>query len=363
MCGIAGFYRMNPKVRIRDWQITMAANCLEYRGNDATGVALMDMKGKIRVLKNNDPAWKFTAGKEYKKFLADHLTEDTRIVLIHTRKWTKGSPYKNENNHPMFDGHGAIVHNGWVQNDDGLFTANKGKPGWKRSCETDSDAIRAVLDCAGGISKDTIKSMNLIEGVAAVGAIHPATPDKLLLLRDQNPIVIGATRDILMFASDKTTIHKSLKPWVRLHNIWMQVHAPDLSFVPMPNETGWIIGPDGFEAHEKFQANGARRTGNTKYFASTDYYDRQKRAKEAAEKKPAEHTEHPHVLISDIVGTSQTSEMKLPRFVVCPSGDCNLALELDEDDRSVESLAFLACGECGANLQNAAHASIDPLVH
>jgi asparagine synthetase B (glutamine-hydrolysing) len=377
MCGIAGFYRMNPKVPIRDWQITYAANMLEYRGNDATGIALMDTKGKIRVLKNNDPAWKFTAGKEYKRFLAEYLTPDTRIVLVHTRKYTKGSPAKNENNHPMFAGASAIVHNGMIYNDDGLFTVNKGKSGWKRSGETDSDAIRAILDCRGGISKDTIKDMNLLEGVAAVGAIHPATPDKLLLLRDNNPIVIGATRDILMFASDKTTIHKCLKPWVKLHNIWMQVHAPDLSFVPMHNQSGWIIGPNGFEEHEKFEANGSRRGGNTKYTTLYNYHDRREKSLREAEKKPSENTsaakplshshssQAVHIPISELgkPSTVYPPQSLLPMFVVCPSNDCNKGLELTDEERSVASIAELACGECGANLSGAIHASFEPMVH
>lgn len=344
---------------IRDWQITSAANSLEYRGNDATGIALMDIHGKVRVLKNNDPAWKFTVSKEYKKFLAEHLSPDTRIVLVHTRNYTKGSPARNENNHPMTRGEGVIVHNGMIYNDDGLFTANKGKPGWKRSGETDSDAIRAILDCAGGISRATIKSMSLLEGTAAIAAVHPATPDKLMLLRDTNPLILGATRDILMFASDKTTIHRCLKPWVKLHNIWMQVHAPDLSFVPFPNQSGWIIGPNGFEEHEKFEANGSQRAGNTKYYTRYNYPERREKA--AREAKLVEESKK-NLVISSGALTNDGATL-LPRFVVCPSHACNKALELKDEDRQVASLALLACAECGENLSDAVHASFETLIH
>lgn len=343
------------KQPIRLSHITMAANALEYRGNDATGIALMSDAGKIRILKNNDPAWRFTASTRYKQFLAEHLDEHTRIVLVHTRKYTKGSPARNENNHPMMASAGCIVHNGMIYNDDSLFAANKGKQGFKRSGETDSDIIRALLDNSEGIHKDTIKQMNLLDGTAAIAGIHPATPDKLLLLRDQNPIVLGATRDILMFASDKEAIHKALKPWVKLHNIWMQVHAPDLSFVPFPNQSGWIIGPEGFEFHDKFEANGYKRGGNTKYHTLYNYHDRQEKAKrEAEEKKPLAGVE---TLVPASFVKSSTS--RLPRYVVCPSENCNVACELDEDDRSAISLDVLACDACGANLSGAVNADIE----
>lgn len=363
MCGIAGFYRMG-ETPIRDWQITMAANMLEYRGNDATGVALMNTKGRIRVLKNNEQAWKFTSSKAYKEFLAKNLTGDVRIALIHTRKYTKGSPFKNENNHPMFHDAGAIIHNGMIYNDEELFKVNKGKPGWKRSGETDSDAIRAILDCAGGVNKDTIKAMNLLEGYAAIGAIHPATPDKLLLLRDQNPLILGATKDMLMFASDKTTIHKALKPWVKVHNIWMQVHAPDISFVPMPNQSGWIIGPGGFELHEKFECNGTHRTGNTRYNTMYNYQERRGKAlaEVTKEKKPDEVSKTTGFVPSGPL-LKPRPEGILPRFVVCPSTKCSRHLELDEDDMQTASLSLLKCGECGESLATAVNADIDMLVH
>jgi Glutamine amidotransferase domain len=325
----------------------MLANQLEYRGNDATGIALMDTDGEISLYKHHEPAWRFTASQEFRDFIRKALTPKVHIALVHTRKYTKGSPFDNKNNHPIFAGKGCIIHNGMVMNDDALFTANEDKEGFKRCCETDSDIFRAILDNHGGIDKDLIADMGLVTGVAAVAAIHPNTPDKLLLLRDSNPLVLGATSDMLMFASDKTAIHKALKPWVRVHNIPMQVHAPDLAFVPMPNETGWIIGPKGYEDHDVFKCNGMRKTGNTKYLTSTDYYDRQKRLKDEAERSKAK------PVVRTTTAGNPTSRTNMPDWVICPNPACSKHLQLGEDYKRLTGLAYLACGKCGTNLGGA----------
>ena len=367
---------------IRAWQLTIIANQLEYRGNDATGVALMYMDGRTAFCKNNDPAWKFTASKYYKEWIAAENLDEVRIALVHTRKATKGSPYKNDNNHPICSEprEGIIVHNGMISNDDALFTENKGKPGWKRACETDSDAIRAILDNHGGIDTDLIKHMNSLSGMAAVAAIHPATPDKLLLLRDSNPLILGATKDMLAFASDKKALYSAMKPWVRMHGIVMQVHAPDLSFLPMPNETGWVIGPQGYESRGEFKANGFRRNA-TRYFPSTDYHERQERFKKSSAATGAA-DEHgvTRVTPGEPSGAAPTcgthrkafpnypvkvlnpevlpADAGLPRYVICPNSKCSKHLDLSAEQQKVSMLAMLACASCDTNLSGAVRAEM-----
>ncbi len=254
---------------------------LQTRGHDATGFALMDEDGMVYAWKTPKPAWVATTEKEFHEWADKSLSDKTRILLVHTRAYTKGSPFVIANNHPLYASpniQGLVVHNGMIRNDDGLFDVNKSKPAFKRSCATDSDILRALLDNYGGIDKGLIAEMRLAEGTAAVAAIHRASPGKLLLLRDSNPLVIGATRDTIAFASNKEALHKALKPWIKMHNINMQVHAPDLSFVAFPNETGWIIGPKGLEEHDVFKCNGKGYGGYVKYQKNTLYHDRQARA-------------------------------------------------------------------------------------
>lgn len=336
---------------IRSWQLQMLATELQYRGDDATGICLMDEDGSIRIHKNNEPAWKFCAQESFEKFCEKYLSAKTRIALVHTRKWTTGTPYHNENNHPISKGDGVIVHNGMVSNHETLFKANDAK--LAKSCDTDSDIFRAIVDHHGGIDVDLIDAMSVVEGTAAVAALHPATPDKLLLLRDTNPLILGATADMLIFASDKTAIYKALKPWVKVHNFVMQVHAPDISFLPMPNETGYIIGPKGLEQHREFKCNGLRRQGNLKYTLNTAYQERRKRAELAAGGKKTPEAAHSNgeASIDHKVGAAEFDDM--PDWVICPKISCSRHLALTTTDKQLENLAKLECGICGTNLAEA----------
>lgn len=351
MCGIAGIYKIGARP-IRAWQLQMLATELQYRGDDATGIALMDEDGTLHVHKNNEPAWKFCAQDAFVGFCKKYLSPKTRIALVHTRKWTVGSPYNNENNHPIYKSEGVIVHNGMVSNHEALFAGNKDK--LIRSCETDSDVFRAILDNHGGIDLDLIDAMSAVEGTAAVAALHPATPDKLLLLRDTNPLILGATPDTLIFASDKRAIYKALKPWVKVHNLVMQVHAPDVAFLLMPNETGYIIGPQGLESHKEFKCNGQRRQGNLKYTLNTSYPERRLRAEVAAEvkKSPSPDPSTGTTSTKDFkVGRAESDEM--PDWVICPRVVCSKHLQLTSADKGLTNLAQLECGTCGQNLADA----------
>lgn len=358
---------------------------LQHRGTDATGWALMDEDGRIYVFKVAYPAWKASALPEFNAWTDKFLTEKTRILLVHTRAYTKGTPHNNENNHPLYSPYetggqiqGLIIHNGMVRNDDNLFEANKDNPHFERSCQTDSDIFRALLDNHGRVDKKLIKEMRLVEGTAAVAAIHSSSPGKLLLLRDSNPLVIGATQDTLAFASTKEALHKILKPWIKLHNMPMQVHAPDLSFVAMSDETGYIYGANGLETHDEFKCNGRQAGGYTKYSKNTNYWSKQDTARLAkfTEKRHVHsHTHTPALpavpvakpFVSAYVpeeaskshnGPLDTNNPQLYEYVVCPNMACNRHVGLSEDDRKLASIAMLACGTCGSNLVGSLDASL-----
>jgi hypothetical protein len=355
---------------------------LQHRGTDATGFALMDEDGQIHAWKVAYPAWKATALPGFHAWCDKALTDKTRILLVHTRAYTKGTPHNNENNHPLYASplEGVVVHNGMVRNDDSLFEVNKKLHGFQRSCATDSDVFRALLDSHGVIDKKLIRVMALAEGTAAVAAIHRNSPGKLLLLRDSNPLVLGATSDTLAFASTKEALHKVLKPWIKLHNIPMQVHAPDLSFVAMHDETGYIIGPNGLEEHDEFKCNGRGTGGYVKYTKNTSYHARQETARLAAlhEKRHVSSTtllnptnngngvktllnESGASAISVGDGNGAATVLNDPalfEFVICPNEKCSKHVELSTEDRQLATIALLACKSCGTNLAGGVDASM-----
>lgn len=192
----------------------------------------------------NVPAWQFISGNDYKQFMSKNLLPSTWGVIVHTRLATKGTPHDNNNNHPMFAGNGAVVHNGILRNDDSLFQREK----LKRHAETDSDIIRAYID-RWGITPKCIQEFNAFSGSAAIAAFHKDYPKKLMLGRSGNPLILASNDDWFMFSSEKDTIYKANKIFTNRWGMWFHKERPNLSFSPMPDDTAWIIGKNGFESH------------------------------------------------------------------------------------------------------------------
>lgn len=379
---------------IKKWQLQQMAIELEHRGRDATGFAVMQEGGGVAIWKVDKPAWHAVATQGFHEWADTYVLPKTQILLVHTRAFTKGSPHMLENNHPLYaeDIGGIVVHNGMVRNDDELFKKYEGKPGFKRSCATDSDAFRAILDNYGRVDKGLIKQMQMADATAAVCAVHRNSPGKLLVLRDQNPFVLGATQDTLAGASTKEALHKVLKPWIKLHNLDMQVHAPDLSFLPMRNETGYIIGPRGVEVHELFKCNGRVGGGYTKYYKAPDYYARQLKAANmaASEKRYSAHAPNaPNGVsvnpttkagagkVTTLVdeggsaagveganmdhkggGDTYSPVRGLFDWVICPRPECSRHVQLSDEDKLLDDIKLLVCKECGTNLAGALPAGL-----
>ena len=237
MCGICGVHRFSDTPISRDTVDLLILNN-QNRGLEATGVALQQADGEIQVFKNDVTPVMFVASSEYDQFMDKNLREDTVTVLGHTRKVTKGTPRVNNNNHPLFQGKAAVIHNGTIHNDDFMFKE------WKleRKAETDSDIFRAVLD-KEGFSHKAINMFSRLNGNGAFAAIHPDYPGKLLLGRSGNPIQIAATADYLMFSSETGPLYKALRPWKTVYGIWMREMTPiNYYMTPMTDHSAWLFG-------------------------------------------------------------------------------------------------------------------------
>lgn len=205
---------------------------------------------EVHVVKSDMVASQFVGTKLYEKFLREHLQEDTETVLLHTRFATQGSPRVLANNHPMFSGTSAVVHNGCIMNDDYLFKEMK----LKREAETDSDIIRAIVD-KHGIAKDAFKSLNRMSGSCAAAIVSQEAPGKLMLLRSGSPLVLAATEHQLLWASKKESLHLAVRPWTKRFGLDMQANRTDVVFTPVRDHTGYIFGPEGLEWHDKFETS------------------------------------------------------------------------------------------------------------
>jgi asparagine synthetase B (glutamine-hydrolysing) len=335
MCGIGGIRRFGEEPIVKP-QIDSLLLSLEKRGNDAAGVALMT-NGDIELYKTDDPAWMVVSSQKYKDFLKDNLKPETTMALVHTRWATKGSPRKNENNHPLFAGNAAVVHNGCISNDDELFREMK----LSREAEVDSDIIRAIADEEGISSPKAIRAFGRLRGSCAAALVSAADPDHLLLLRSESPLVVASTKDHLLWASTKEALHSAVCEWKERFGIWMRSNRTDVAFTPMANNTALCFGPEGCIWHQEFKSAYYTRT-EPRYAIYDSYSDRQKKW-DATESTTA---------TRPTSTTTGHGESHKPKYVVCRKKECRKIHELLKSQQD-KPLHLFMCRACKTPFEDA----------
>ena len=210
MCGIASVL-LHPQQRSdQDWtdlRETFTRNLLanEVRGQAATGVAVVQRDGRAVVYKLPYEASTFIQTIGYRN-LWDLVTEQTVLVLGHTRLPTVGSPDDSHNNHPIEAGEVIGVHNGHIDNADELFQR------WQlpRQAEVDSEVIfRRIasfspLTLNGQYLSALAASLNELEGHFTFLAVDVRRPTHLLAFKHHNPLSLHyhAPWQALFFSSE-----------------------------------------------------------------------------------------------------------------------------------------------------------------
>lgn len=205
------------------------------------------VRGEIKIIKAPQPAWAFCAEKTTNDFL-DAFLPEAAVALLHTRAATIGNPEHNENNHPMFFGNTAVVHNGGISNQLDIFK----ELNVPRSCETDSDVFRAILD-KEGMTRTALKTMNKLNGSAAIAAVSQADPSKLLLARSGSPLTYGITEDKLWWASEVSAIQRAVRPWEQHHGLYGRKFRADVAYFGVPDHTAYLLGEEGLDAKFEFK--------------------------------------------------------------------------------------------------------------
>ena len=193
MCGIVGYigdYRKTKQVLLD------GLSRLEYRGYDSSGLAVLDnnqtsiikCKGKVADLQK----------KAKKARLEGHLG------IGHTR-WATHGLANEANAHPHTSGSTSVVHNGIIENYVEL-KAQLQKSGFEFISDTDSEILAHLIESglAAGMSfEDSARAaFNKVEGACAVAAVTQKEPEKLIVLRNFSPVVIGLGENENYIASD-----------------------------------------------------------------------------------------------------------------------------------------------------------------
>ncbi len=193
MCGIVGYIGKKQAV----FPLLEGIKKLEYRGYDSSGIAVLEKKGKISIIKK--------VGK-ISALESEVLVDPPKgtLGIAHTRWATHGKP-SDANAHPHKGGKIALVHNGIIENFRELKRELE-KKGRKFLSETDTEIIAHLLDEAFKEKKDPFEALSLafskLKGAFALAIIHEDLPGILMGVRMESPLVVGVGEDEFFLASD-----------------------------------------------------------------------------------------------------------------------------------------------------------------
>ena len=194
MCGIVGYVGDGAALPV----LIEGMERLEYRGYDSAGVAVAN--GGITVVRK---AGRLSALQEE---LGDREIQGG-LGIGHTRWATHGAP-TDDNAHPHRDctGRIAIVHNGIIENHD-VLKARLQREGHEFTSETDTEvaahlieSIIAARSCS--LREAVLEAVNVLQGAFALVCINSDEPDKIVVARQEPPIIVGAAEGVGLVASD-----------------------------------------------------------------------------------------------------------------------------------------------------------------
>ena len=208
MCGIVGYIGKN-KTSIA--VLIDGLKRLEYRGYDSAGIAYLK-ENNIEIYKEK--------GRLENLERVINLDDKSNIGIGHTRWATHGKADKI-NAHPHNCGKFTIVHNGIIENYISLKEDLISK-GYKFKSETDTEVVSVLLDDLYKSEKDILKCLNnlskLLKGTYALGIICIDESEKLYVLKNKSPLIIGIGKDINYIASDVPAIIDKTKKYIDLND-------------------------------------------------------------------------------------------------------------------------------------------------
>jgi glucosamine--fructose-6-phosphate aminotransferase (isomerizing) len=196
MCGIVGYIGDNEAVPV----LVNGLKRLEYRGYDSAGIAVLG-EGGLKVRKSKGPlkVLEEKIGAE----ISGGVLKGT-VGIGHTRWATHGEP-SDINSHPHTDVSGkiAIVHNGIIENHARLRAWLEAHGVVFRS-QTDTEVIAHLIDFHynGDLLQAVVEALKRLEGSYALGIICGEESGKLIAVRKESPLVVGAGKGENLIASD-----------------------------------------------------------------------------------------------------------------------------------------------------------------
>jgi len=204
MCGIVGYAGEEDALPV----LVGGLERLEYRGYDSAGVCL-----------RTDPLTVHKRSGEVEELAsAVPETSDAACGLGHTRWSTHGEPTdKNAHPHVDCDGRYGVVHNGIIENYDGLRDELENR-GHGFDSGTDTEVVPHLLEEAdGGLVERLSEVVERLEGSYALACVS-AEADEVVVARRDSPLVVGRGEDANYVGSDVTAFVEHTRRASYLHD-------------------------------------------------------------------------------------------------------------------------------------------------
>ena len=204
MCGIVGYVGDEQALPV----LLNGMQKLEYRGYDSSGVAVINGQSVVSTTGQATLTVERKAGRigELLEELEGTTIEGT-TGIGHTRWATHGAP-TDTNAHPHRDCSGdlAVVHNGIIENHDELRVRLTAE-GHTFKSQTDTEVavhlIESIIEEKKCSLKDAVlEAVNILKGAFALVCISVHEPDRIIVARQEPPIIVGASADAGLVGSD-----------------------------------------------------------------------------------------------------------------------------------------------------------------
>lgn len=213
MCGIVGYIGDRPALPI----LVEGLKKLEYRGYDSAGISVIQ-EGEARIAKSVGRM----ANLESKVGAEVALGQ---IGIGHTRWATHGKP-SDANAHPHADEAQRFIvcHNGIIENYIQLKEILL-QHGHVFKSETDTEVIPHLIESAyqGDIEAAVRKVAGMLRGAYALTVVCQDEPDKIVVVKEASPLVIGLGEGENFVASDIPAILKHTRKVIILEEGQMAV--------------------------------------------------------------------------------------------------------------------------------------------
>ena len=188
MCGIAGYLDIEQRAGLdRPEIIANLLHGIEVRGRHATGYAYHE-GGTTNICKADLAATDFV---ETAPMFTDGLDSTPRVMLLHTRYATQGSPKNNQNNHPIYSKTTGLtlIHNGWLTNERQIIREFD----LRKDAEVDSETVLRLIEYFKVVENKRIGTaiklaMRKLEGKFACALMSEKYPDRLWLWTSGHPL-------------------------------------------------------------------------------------------------------------------------------------------------------------------------------